>query len=92
MNTFSLLVILHITVALSSIAFSTVMFVRPSKDGLRTNAALIIMTLLSGSYLVAAKPAHMLETCGVGLFYLAFVGVGVVVARRKLARETVHHE
>jgi hypothetical protein len=91
MNTFALLIILHVFIALSSIAYSTYIFFAPTKDRLRVNFALIIMTLLSGSYLVAAKPAHMLESCTMGLLYLGFVSVGVVAARRKLARQENYH-
>jgi hypothetical protein len=90
MNTFALLVVLHVFIALSSMAYSTYIFFSPTKDRLRVNFAFIIMTLLSGSYLVVAKPAHMVESCTIGLFYLGFVGIGVVVARRKLARQETH--
>lgn len=79
---------LHVVVALSSVAFSTLLFFRPSRDGLRANAALIVLTLLSGTCLAVLAPAHMLQTCALGLFYLGFVGVTMFAARRRLARET----
>jgi hypothetical protein len=87
-----MLVILHIITALISVAYSTYIFIAPSKTGLRINYALIGLTTLSGTYLIVSKPAHMLETCSVGLLYVGFVTVGVVVARRKLASATISHK
>ena len=83
-----MLVVLHVIVALASVAFSTALFFRPSKDGLRANAALIILTLLSGTCLAVMTPSHLMQTCGLGLGYLAFVSGTMLAARRTLlARE-----
>jgi hypothetical protein len=89
MSTFALLLGVHICVALASLVVSTMLLFSPSRDGLRINAGLIIITLISGTYLVTVKPAHLLETCGLGLLYLGFVGVGTLAAHRKLARANV---
>jgi len=89
MSTLALLLGIHISVALASLVVSTLLLFRPSRDRLRVNTGLIVITLISGTYLVAAKPAHLAETCGMGLLYLGFVSVGSLVAHRKLAHASV---
>jgi hypothetical protein len=78
--------LLHILIALSSIAFTTYVFFSPSKPKLNASYALVAATIASGTYLVFANPAHMLQSCVSGLIYLGIVTVGIVSARAKLAR------
>ena len=81
-----MILIFHIFVALASLALSTVLFFAPSVRKLHVTYGLVALTLGSGTYLVAASPAHMLQACVSGLSYLAAVSVGIVAARYKLAR------
>ena len=78
---------LHVAVALLSVAVSTVLFFAPSKTKLYVSYSLTALTLLSGTYLVVSKPARMLETCTMGLLYIGFAAISVVVAQRKLSNE-----
>jgi len=87
MSTLALLLGIHIVVALSSLVASTLLFFRASRDLVRVNAGLISITLISGTYLVMVKSGHLLQTCSMGLTYIAFVSAATVVAQRKLARE-----
>lgn len=75
----------HITVALASIAFATWLFAAPTKAKLRTSYGFVSITLLSGFYLVASNPSHMVEACMTGLVYLGIVSLGIAGAHNKLA-------
>lgn len=78
--------ILHVLIAITSIAVTTYAFVRPAKRILRVSYVGVGLTLASGMYLVIEAPAHMLEACSMGVLYLAIVTVGTVAARAKLAK------
>lgn len=78
----------HIVTALISLAFTSYLFFFPSEAKLYVAEALVILTLVSGLYLVFSKPANMLQVCVTGLVYLAFVSVGLIATRKKLA---LHH-
>ena len=80
-----MMLIVHIATALVSVAWATALLVRPSSFKFVGNYALAGLTVASGTYLVVTKPAHMLETCTMGLAYLGFVTVATVVAARRLA-------
>lgn len=58
----------------------------PSKGKLNFSYLLIAMTFLSGTYLVFIKPAHMVQSCMMGLAYLGAVSIGIAFAQRKLAK------
>jgi hypothetical protein len=79
--------ILHIIIALSSLVVTGIAYVAPSNIKLRLAYVLVALTVASGSYLIVAKPAHMVAACAEGLVYLAIVMVGIVLARGKLARQ-----
>ena len=76
---------LHIIIALTSIAYTGFTFFFPSGSKLKASYVLVAATIASGTYLVFSKPAHMAEICVMGLIYLAFVTLGIVSARHKLA-------
>jgi hypothetical protein len=80
--------LLHIIIALSSVALTTITFIAPSRAKLRISYGLIGATLVSGAYLVLTSSAHMLQACVTGLLYVAFMTVGVIAARRKLVLRT----
>ena len=83
-----MMVILHVLVALSSIAFTTYAYFQPSAPKLRIGYGLVGLTLATGIYLVWSAPAHMIEACTMGLFYLGIVTLGIVATRSKLAAQT----
>jgi len=80
-----MVLVFHILIALASLVCSTVLIFMPTKTKLRLTYGLVVLTLASGTYLVASKPAHMVQACMTGLLYLGFVSVGVVAAHFKLA-------
>jgi len=82
-----MMVIIHVLIALSSIAFTTYAYFRPSAAKLKIGYGFVGMTLATGMYLVWSAPAHMIEACTMGLFYLGIVTLGIVATRSKLAAQ-----
>jgi hypothetical protein len=80
-----MILLTHIIIALSSVAYTTYLIFAPSKAKLRGSYALIAATLASGTALVIANPAHLLQSCMSGLMYVAVMTVGVAVVHRRLA-------
>lgn len=78
----------HILIALASVGYTTYVFFVPSTAKLRASYALVALTIISGTYLAIANPAHILHTCVSGLLYTSIVSVGIAVTRRKLANAT----
>ena len=70
-------------------ALATYALFAPSAAKLYANYSLIGLTVGTGTYLVVSKPAHMLETCTMGLLYLSFTLAATFVTRRKLAAQRV---
>jgi hypothetical protein len=81
-----MIVILHVIIAIASIAHITYTYTRPTRKQLYTSYGLVGLTLSSGIFLVAASPSHMIEACTVGLVYLGVMTLGIVAANVKLAR------
>jgi len=79
-----MILLFHIVVALTSLAYSGYLFFKPSKSGLNIAYALVAATLASGTYLVVGS-GHLVSACVSGLVYLAFVLPAIVAARNKLA-------
>lgn len=80
-----MIIVVHVLLAVSSIASASLAFVAPSRAKLRTSYCLVAATLLSGTYLAIAQGTHMLASCMMGLVYVGFVTTAIVVAQRKLA-------
>lgn len=79
-----MIVLIHVLIALASLSYTSYVFFRPSKAGLRTSYALAAATVASGVYLIWNNPAHMTQSCATGLLYLGLVGVGIASARSRL--------
>lgn len=82
-----MLILIHVTIALSSLVLSTVSALAPSKRRLVASYGLIAATLGTGTYLVISLHTPMLRACATGLVYLAVALSGVIVAQRRLAAE-----
>lgn len=80
-----MLLLLHISIALSSLVFASVMFAKPSKRKVGASYVLAGATLASGTALVTTTGASILHACIMGLIYLAVVLTLTVFAQRKLA-------
>jgi len=79
-------VVLHVAVALSSVAYALYLYIAPTQIKLYTAAVLVMLTLASGTYLVITSHSRLLPACSTGLVYLGIVSAQLLFARRKLAR------
>lgn len=76
---------LHIVIALTSLALSTYLVIRPSERLVATQYALIASTLLSGGALVITNRSQVLHVCTSGLIYLTVVVALLTITQKKLA-------
>jgi hypothetical protein len=82
-----MLVLTHVLIALTSVAFTTYLFVRPSQRKFYVNYGLIAATMASGTWLIIASHAPMLSSCLSGLTYIGAVTFGTILAHYKLVHE-----
>ena len=82
------ILVLHILVALTGLVYSVYLFFRPTKTGVKIVYGLLALTIISGSYLIYTKPAHITQTCIEGLVYIGVMLAGIFVARHKLAKQS----
>jgi len=87
-----IIVILHVTIALAGIVFTTFTFFMPSVAKLRISSGLLVATLASGTYLTWVSHSRLIEACMMGLFYTAGVSFGIYAAQRKLATVSVREK
>lgn len=76
--------ILHVIIALTSMVYTTYLFVRPSRAKFYAAYALVALTLTSGTYLVVSTHARLVPSCEAGLAYLGVVLSGLVAAHHRL--------
>lgn len=79
-----MIILLHVLSALCSIAYTTYLFFRPSKQHFYISYSLVVLTLLTGIYLAWSKHALVAQSCVSGLIYLAVVASGICAARYRL--------
>jgi hypothetical protein len=82
-----MIVLAHVIIALTSMAYTTYTFFSPSKSKLYASYSLVALTLASGTYLVLSTHSRLLPACMSGLIYLAVVSSGLLLTSRKLARQ-----
>lgn len=87
-----MLLLLHVIIALSSIGYTTYLFISPSKSHFYTAYGLIGLTLASGTYLVISSHAPMLQSCMSGLIYIGVVLGGIVAAHHRLVSAKVDNK
>ena len=78
------ILIFHILVALAGLFYSVYVFFYPSKRRINTVYGLLGLIVISGSYLIYLKPAHMTQTCIEGLVYIGVILGATVLAKNKL--------
>ncbi len=83
-----MLLVTHIIIAISSIVYTTYLFISPLKARFGASYALVSLTLISGTALVIRKPAALVSACLSGLAYLACVSFGIAMARNRLRQLT----
>jgi hypothetical protein len=85
-----MVILIHVIIALSSIIFTTFVFIKPSETKLKVSYGLIAGTFITGTYLVVSKQAHLLQTCITGLVYLGAMTLAVFAVHYRLARARVN--
>lgn len=83
-----MLVLLHVLIAISSLVYTTFLFVAPKRSRFFVSYALVATTIGSGTYLVVHTHAAMLQSCMTGLAYLGVVTLGIAAAHFRLLRQT----
>lgn len=78
--------ILHIIIALASVAFTTYVLIMPSHAKLKVSYGLIVATLLSGTILVFNEPATLLQACVSGFTYITVITAATSFAHVRLSR------
>ncbi|HVX48205.1 MAG TPA: hypothetical protein VHA05_02495 [Candidatus Saccharimonadales bacterium] len=78
-----MIVLTHVIIALSSLAWTTYLNFAPTKRKFHVAYGLITATLASGTYLVVSTHSPLLSSCLTGLVYLAIVLSGVLAASRQ---------
>lgn len=78
-----MVVLIHVIIALSSIAWTTYLNFAPGRRKFYAAYGLIGATLASGTYLIISTHSPLLSSCVTGLVYLGIVLSGVFVASRR---------
>lgn len=79
-------VLIHVVIALSSVAYTTYACVAASRMRLRISYALIGMTLITGLYLIALNPDKALQATVSGTLYLVVMTLLTAVAQKRLSQ------
>jgi hypothetical protein len=79
-------VVLHVTIALSSMGYATYMLFSPSTSKFYVSYGLVALTLISGTYLIISTHSRLLPACISGLVYLGIMFVGIVAAHIRFKR------
>jgi hypothetical protein len=81
------MLLFHILIALSSLAYATYAVVAPSQTKLNGTYGLLAATLVTGTYLAVSSPVHILQTCMTGLAYCGVMVVGITSTRMRLSAQ-----
>ena len=84
-----MILIFHILVALSSLAYTGYVFLSPSKQKLYAAYTLVALTVGSGTILLIQNPGSMRQVCTTGLVYLGCVTISIIAAHYRLARANI---
>ncbi|MET0779333.1 MAG: hypothetical protein ABWY71_00710 [Candidatus Saccharimonadales bacterium] len=87
-----MIIVLHILIALTSMAQASYIYFKPSTKQLRASYLLVALTMLSGVYLVITRPGSIAQACSVGLVYLLVVSFGIAGATHKLSAQRVRSD
>lgn len=81
-----MIILMHILVALASVAAAVVSYFIPTKTVFRTTGLLTVATIASGTYLTIQNPSHLLQTCMSGLVFVGVVSAISALAYKKSFR------
>ena len=79
-----MILLLHVVIAISTVGFSGIALIKPTKTKLYSSYSLAIATFLTGGYLVIVSRAHLVSSCIIGLVFLGVVGSMLFAASKRL--------
>lgn len=82
------ILLMHIVIALLSVAVATLTFFKPSTKLFYTSYGFIIATVASGTLLIVTASADILRSCLSGLLYVTVISL-ITVAAHVRARSVV---
>lgn len=88
----SIIVLIHVIIALASVAIASFTFFKPSIQKLYTSYGFILATVASGTFLILNTSGSILKSCLTGLFYVTVVSIVTIATHvrvRKLAKEEI---
>lgn len=81
-----MIILIHVIIALASIAVASYAFFSPSIKKILVSYGLIIATAASGSFLIVTASSNVLQSCLVGLSYVTAVSMVTVYAHLRLCK------
>jgi hypothetical protein len=81
-----IIVLIHVIIAVTSMAFSSFTFLKPAIQRLFVSYGLIIGTVASGTFLLITTPSNILKSCLMGLFYLTVISIVTIATHVKIRR------
>ncbi len=78
--------LIHIIIALGSIAFTTYLLFSPTEQKLKVSYGFIALTLISGTFLAISDSALLLHACVSGLVYVSVITAITAAAHVRLTR------
>jgi hypothetical protein len=88
----SIFILIHVIIALASVAIASFTFFKPSIKKLVASYGFILATVASGTYLIVASSGSILRSCLTGLFYVTVVSIITIATHvrvRQLAKEEI---
>ena len=79
-----MIILIHVIIALSSIAVASFVYFKPSIKRLAVSYMFIIGTVGSGTFLLLSSPGNLLKSCLVGLLYLTVVSIVTIASHMRL--------
>ena len=78
-----MITLIHIVIALASIAYLTALMIRPQKRSFKVSVISVAATLASGILLVVINPSAMLHVCMSGTVYMIVALAALAFARHQ---------
>lgn len=83
------ILILHIILAVTSLIFTGILIIRPSKNKINGTFLLFLGTLATGTYMIFTLNVNILVTCLEGLAFMAVILGGIAIAKKRMAKQHV---
>jgi len=80
-----MIILIHVIIALASIAATSLTALFPSNARLKVSGGLVAATFITGTYLVVRLHVPLVQTCETGLVYLMVTTAGMAIGVRRLA-------